>query len=108
MRPSDFARKLVAIGLEPRVIEASRSSGREPGYCVTASHGEGERALYFHGHYDVVPHSVEGQFDPVIRHSNLFGRGSSDSEERASRHDLWRYRKRCRRAKIFVSMDASN
>jgi succinyl-diaminopimelate desuccinylase len=34
--------------------------------------------LHFHGHYDVVPHSVDGQFDPVIKRSNLFGRGSSD------------------------------
>jgi acetylornithine deacetylase/succinyl-diaminopimelate desuccinylase family protein len=70
-----IAQKLGDIGLEPRVIEAP---GTPPGYCVTASHGEGERALYFHGHYDVVPRSGEGQFDAVIQGSNLFGRGSSD------------------------------
>jgi len=70
-----IAQKLKDIGLEPRVIEVP---GTPLGYCVTASHGEGERALYFHGHYDVVPHSTEGQFDPVIQGSNLFGRGSSD------------------------------
>jgi len=70
-----IAQRLQEIGLEPRMIEAP---GGQPGYCVTASHGEGERALYFHGHYDVVPRSVEGQFDPVIQGSNLFGRGSSD------------------------------
>ena len=63
-----IAQKLKDIGLEPQVT----------GHCVTASHGEGERALYFHGHYDVVPRSVEGQFDPVIKGPNLFGRGSSD------------------------------
>src|SRR5216684_317249 len=61
-----IAQKLKDIGLEPQVT----------GHCVTASHGEGERALYFHGHYDVVPRSVEGQFDPVIKGPNLFGRGS--------------------------------
>jgi succinyl-diaminopimelate desuccinylase len=66
-----IAQKLREIGLEPRV-------GEPPGYCVTASHGEGERALYFHGHYDVVPRSAEGQFDPLIKGPNLFGRGSSD------------------------------
>jgi succinyl-diaminopimelate desuccinylase len=74
-----IAQKIKQIGLEPRVIEVpSPRPGGQPGYCVTACHGEGERALYFHGHYDVVPHSVEGQFDPVIKQSNLFGRGSSD------------------------------
>jgi len=74
-----IAQKLKQIGLEPRVIEVpAPTPGAQPGYCVTACHGEGERALYFHGHYDVVPHSVEGQFDPVVSQSNLFGRGSSD------------------------------
>jgi len=70
-----IAQKLKDIGLEPRMIEVP---GTPPGYCVTAGHGEGERALYFHGHYDVVPRAAEGQFDPVIQGSNLFGRGSSD------------------------------
>jgi succinyl-diaminopimelate desuccinylase len=74
-----IAQKLNDLGFDPRVIEVPAPRlGESPGYCVTASHGEGERVLYFHGHYDVVPHSVEGQFDPVIQHSNLLGRGSSD------------------------------
>jgi succinyl-diaminopimelate desuccinylase len=63
-----IAEKLTEIGLEPRII----------GNCVTASHGEGERVLHFHGHFDVVPRSTEGQFDPLIKGANLFGRGSSD------------------------------
>ncbi len=74
-----IVQKLQQIGLEHRVIESpSANPGGQPGYCITASHGEGERALYFHGHYDVVPHSVEGQFEPVLENANLFGRGSSD------------------------------
>src|SRR5437773_7629280 len=74
-----IAQKLKEIGLEPHVVEVPASKpGDRPGYCVTACHGEGERVLHFHGHYDVVPHSVEGQFDPFIKRSNLFGRGSSD------------------------------
>ncbi len=74
-----IARRLKAIGLEPRIVELPvPDSDAGSGYCITASHGEGERALHFHGHYDVVPHSAEGQFDPVIRGPNLFGRGSSD------------------------------
>jgi acetylornithine deacetylase/succinyl-diaminopimelate desuccinylase family protein len=74
-----IAKKLAEIGLEARMIEVpAPKPGDQPGYCVTASHGEGERALYFHGHYDVVPHSAERQFEPMIKQSNLFGRGSSD------------------------------
>jgi|SRR5579862_460646 len=70
-----IARKLEAIGLEPAII---KTPGDLPGYCVLAFHGQGERVLHFHGHYDVVPRSIEGQFDPAIKGSNLFGRGSSD------------------------------
>ena len=70
-----IASKLDVIGLAPRVIE---TSGNPAVHCVTASYGEGKRALYFHGHYDVVPRSVEGQFEGAIRGANLFGRGSSD------------------------------
>lgn len=74
-----IAQKLEALGLETRIVETpAPKPDDQPGYCVIASHGEGERVLYFHGHYDVVPHSVEGQFDPVIKGQNLFGRGSTD------------------------------
>lgn len=65
-----IARQLEKIGLAPRVVG--------PGPCVIAGYGEGERVFHFHGHYDVVPRSVEGQFDPVVKGANLFGRGSSD------------------------------
>ena len=73
-----IARKLQELGFSPRVLEVPVNAGKQPGYCVTASHGEGERVLHLHGHYDVVPHSVEGQFHPTIKGDNLFGRGSSD------------------------------
>ena len=68
-----IARKLEQIGLEPAIIETPGT-----GYCVLAFHGEGERVLHFHGHYDVVPRSVDGQFEPAIKGGKLFGRGSSD------------------------------
>lgn len=74
-----IAHRLKLLGLEPRVIETPTSKPNEqPGYCVLASCGEGSRVLHFHGHYDVVPRSTHGQFDPLIQGSNLFGRGSSD------------------------------
>jgi acetylornithine deacetylase/succinyl-diaminopimelate desuccinylase family protein len=73
-----IARKLKNMGLEPEIVEAPTAGSDAPGSCVVAFHGEGERVLYFHGHYDVVPRSREGQFEPVIEGAKLFGRGSSD------------------------------
>jgi acetylornithine deacetylase/succinyl-diaminopimelate desuccinylase family protein len=87
-----FTRELVGIPTEnppgnqyPRCAEAlmTRLDGlgmhpRMLGECVLASVGEGPRLLRFHGHYDVVPHSAAGQFEPRLEGGNLFGRGSSD------------------------------
>jgi len=58
---------------------ASSPAGRiETRYWVRATLGSGKRALYFHGHYDVVPASRPGQFQPRERSGNIFGRGSAD------------------------------
>jgi succinyl-diaminopimelate desuccinylase len=46
--------------------------------CLVASYGLGERALYFHGHYDVVPAQSKEQFQPFRKEHFLFGRGSCD------------------------------
>jgi len=51
---------------------------RREGACVLASAGRGPRALYFSGHYDVVPAQHRSQFEPRVEGANLFGRGSSD------------------------------
>ena len=45
---------------------------------LLASHGHGERSLYFHGHYDVVPAQSPEKFAPVRKENFLFGRGSCD------------------------------
>ena len=45
---------------------------------LLASYGHGNRALYFHGHYDVVPAQSAEQFQPVRKEHFLFGRGSCD------------------------------
>jgi succinyl-diaminopimelate desuccinylase len=45
---------------------------------LLASYGSGERALYFHGHYDVVPAQTSAQFQPQRKDCFLFGRGSAD------------------------------
>lgn len=46
--------------------------------CLLASIGSGERSLYFHGHYDVVPAQSVEQFQPSRKEHFLFGRGSCD------------------------------
>ncbi len=45
---------------------------------LLAEHGNGDRALYFHGHYDIVPAQSPEQFRPVRKEHFLFGRGSCD------------------------------
>jgi succinyl-diaminopimelate desuccinylase len=46
--------------------------------CILSFLGEGERTIYFSGHYDVVPAQSHRQFEPMLKGPNLFGRGSSD------------------------------
>jgi succinyl-diaminopimelate desuccinylase len=46
--------------------------------CLLAGFGTGERSLYFHGHYDVVPAQSAEQFKPHRKEYFLFGRGSCD------------------------------
>ena len=89
----DLACRLIAIPTENPpgkhysecagvLLEELRALGfhdaRREGDCVLAFCGEGDRTLYFSGHYDVVPAQRADQFDPYVKGANLFGRGSSD------------------------------
>src|SRR5467141_4825821 len=58
--------------------EDSKKDPNDAPICLLASYGRGERALYFHGHYDVVPAQSAEQFLPVRKEHFLFGRGSCD------------------------------
>src|SRR6266446_7359570 len=58
--------------------EDSKKDPDDAPICLLASYGRGERALYFHGHYDVVPAQSPEQFQPVRKEHFLFGRGSCD------------------------------
>lgn len=60
------------LDIEHRIIKTGTTS------CVLGECGTGEPRLYFHGHYDVVPASREGQFVPRVDEGRLTGRGSSD------------------------------
>jgi succinyl-diaminopimelate desuccinylase len=56
---------------------AQNQSGTDPA-TLTAAYGSGEKTLYFHGHYDVVPAQSAEQFQPIRKEHFLFGRGSCD------------------------------
>ena len=83
-----LARRMQELGIRTKAEEvpaanplrAQQSSiaNSEPQYWVHATFGGGNRALYFHGHYDVVPASRGGQFEPRDRNSCIFGRGAGD------------------------------
>jgi succinyl-diaminopimelate desuccinylase len=74
-----ITQKLSEIGLDYEIIEVpSGKTERFPRYCNLAFYRTGEKTLYFHGHYDVVPASNEEQFQPYVKDVKLFGRGTSD------------------------------
>jgi acetylornithine deacetylase/succinyl-diaminopimelate desuccinylase family protein len=60
---------------------AAAGAGDQPAddpASLLASYGSGERTLYFHGHYDVVPAQLAEQFRPIRKENFLFGRGACD------------------------------
>lgn len=68
---------LAALQIEHRRIDIpSPADARRT--ALLAWVGAPGPTLYFHGHYDVVPASTSGQFEPRIEGDTLFGRGSSD------------------------------
>jgi len=75
-----FERHLRQMGFtwERLASGGSDDTGQDPPECLLASYGSGERALYFHGHYDVVPAQRPEQFRPFRKEHFLFGRGSCD------------------------------
>lgn len=72
--------RLRGMGLdcERFVSGVSGDDAMDPPECLLANYGRGPRALYFHGHYDVVPAQSCEQFQPLRREHFLFGRGSCD------------------------------
>jgi succinyl-diaminopimelate desuccinylase len=55
-----------------------KTSSDDSPVSLLASYGQGERTLYFHGHYDVVPAQSAKQFRPWREDHFLFGRGACD------------------------------
>jgi len=67
-------------GLECERFETGKQTERaaDSPICLIGNYGRGERVLYFHGHYDVVPAQFKEQFHPLRKEHFLFGRGSCD------------------------------
>jgi acetylornithine deacetylase/succinyl-diaminopimelate desuccinylase family protein len=65
------------LGFAHDVVEAPGFSER-PRYNLLSFYGNGQRTLYFHGHYDVVPAHSREQFAPRVEKGRLYGRGSAD------------------------------
>jgi succinyl-diaminopimelate desuccinylase len=61
--------------LQPKT-KIKRSKESPP--CLLGEYGSGDRTLYFHGHYDVVPAQTAEQFKPRRKKHFLFGRGACD------------------------------
>jgi succinyl-diaminopimelate desuccinylase len=57
---------------------ATSDASNESAPSLMASFGNGNRTLYFHGHYDVVPAQSAEQFQPVRKEHFVFGRGACD------------------------------
>lgn len=83
-----LARRMRELGLRARSEKIPPSNSKrakqagaaksEARYWVHATYGSGKQAIYFHGHYDVVPASRAGQFEPRERNGCIFGRGAGD------------------------------
>jgi acetylornithine deacetylase/succinyl-diaminopimelate desuccinylase family protein len=72
-----ICRELDRLGLAHHVVETPGHVDF-PRYNVLSFWGSGERTLYFHGHYDVVPAQSPEQFHPSVENGQLTGRGSAD------------------------------
>lgn len=67
------------LGLSPEVLAVADPSGELEDPCIVrGSAGAGERLVYFHGHFDVVPAQNARQFTPVRRDGRIIGRGTAD------------------------------
>jgi succinyl-diaminopimelate desuccinylase len=77
LRPASEAQATEPNKKAARAPEPVRSPGEDPA-CLLAGYGRGQRALYFHGHYDVVPAQAREQFEPLRQGHFLFGRGACD------------------------------
>ena len=73
-----LCRAATRLGLSPELIGLPPARELEEPCIVRTNVGEGERTIYFHGHFDVVPAQSRAQFRPVRADGKIVGRGSAD------------------------------
>jgi succinyl-diaminopimelate desuccinylase len=64
---------MIRLKLGPELIELGDDA------CIVRGEvGPGERLVYFHGHFDVVPAQTRSQFEPQRSGGRIVGRGTAD------------------------------
>jgi succinyl-diaminopimelate desuccinylase len=66
------------LGLNPEILEIGPAGTLEDPRIVRGTVGDGERLVYFHGHFDVVPVQDRAQFTAQRRDGKIVGRGTAD------------------------------
>jgi acetylornithine deacetylase/succinyl-diaminopimelate desuccinylase-like protein len=66
------------LDLAPEVIEIEPAGGIADPRIVRGTVGKGERLIYFHGHFDVVPVQDRAQFAARRVDGTIVGRGTAD------------------------------
>lgn len=69
---------MAGLGLSPELIALPSSRELEEPCIVRGSLGAGAPAVYFHGHFDVVPAQSRAQFRPLRANGRIVGRGAAD------------------------------
>ncbi|MEQ4720749.1 M20/M25/M40 family metallo-hydrolase [Nonomuraea sp. B19D2] len=67
------------LGLSPQLIELTGPPGELEDPCIVrGTAGDGDKLIYFHGHFDVVPAQDRSQFTAERREGKIIGRGTAD------------------------------
>jgi succinyl-diaminopimelate desuccinylase len=66
------------LGFAPELAELEPRGSLEEPCIVRGGVGDGERLVYLHGHFDVVPAQDPRQFQPLRRNGRIVGRGTAD------------------------------
>ena len=70
--------EMARLGLSPEVIEIQPTGSIEDPRIVRGTVGTGNKLVYFHGHFDVVPVQNQAQFTAERRDGKIIGRGTAD------------------------------
>jgi succinyl-diaminopimelate desuccinylase len=73
-----LAEAMDALSLKPEVLKVASVGTLEDANIVRGTVGDGQKLLYFHGHFDVVPAQDRRQFAAERRDGRIIGRGTAD------------------------------